>query len=136
MISLSRGVWGKVFAPRSRALCGKSGISRAEPLMQRARKLLTTCLVSLSFPAALIALLGVFAFWVGPPPNPLPLLIFTQADSCDGIGQLRPVCMIKRIEMSGASWTRASAQPVTSATKRGGVACLGTTPARPAPTSL
>ncbi len=31
--SLSRGVWGSSSAPRSRALGGKSGMTRAEPLV-------------------------------------------------------------------------------------------------------
>lgn len=80
MNSLSLGVWGSFTAPRSRALGGKSGMTRAAPLVLfiLARR------ADLPFPL----LLGLACLALGsalattPPPNHPDLMTFIQEHTC------------------------------------------------------
>jgi len=80
MKSLSLGVWGSFFTPRSRALGGKSGMTRAAPLVLfvLARR------ADLKFPHLLaLASLTLYLAWVSTPPPDRPhLMTFIQDQSC------------------------------------------------------
>ncbi|MNJ49258.1 hypothetical protein D3C77_444770 [compost metagenome] len=81
MTSLSRGVWGSFSTPRSRALGGKSGMTRAAPLVlfvlaRRAYPCLPHLLLGLACLALCIALDGT------PPPEHPYLPTFIQEQTC------------------------------------------------------
>ena len=81
MNSLSRGVWGSFSTPRSRALGGKSGMTRAAPLVlfvlaRRAYPCLPHLLLGLASLVLCIALAGT------PPPDRPYLPPFTQEQPC------------------------------------------------------
>ena len=82
MKSLSLGVWGSFFTPRSRALGGKSGMTRAAPLVLfvLARR------ADLKLPHLLaLASLALYLAWVSTPPPDRPhLMTFTQEQTCPG----------------------------------------------------
>ena len=81
MTSLSLGVWGSFSTPRSRALGGKSGMTRAAPLVlfvlvRRAYLCLPHLLLGLACLALCIALDGT------PPPDHPYLPTFIQEQPC------------------------------------------------------
>lgn len=81
MNSLSLGVWGSFSTPRSRALGGKSGMTRAAPLVlfvlaRRAYPCLPHLLLGLA------SLVLCIAWATTPPPNRPHLLTFTQDQPC------------------------------------------------------
>jgi len=80
MNSLSLGVWGSFTAPRSRALGGKSGMTRAAPLVL----LLLARRADLSLPHLLaLASLAFFISWTATPPPDRPhLMTFIQEQPC------------------------------------------------------
>ncbi|MFG0414467.1 hypothetical protein ACF8MD_12415 [Pseudomonas sp. zjy_8] len=80
-ISLTTGEWGSFTAPRSRALGGKSGMTRARPLVS----ILKTC--PLHFADALhlvfLVLLSVFLWFASIPPFDLPQVpAYFQKQTC------------------------------------------------------
>lgn len=80
MNSLSLGVWGSFSTPRSRALGGKSGMTRAAPLVfvlpRRAYLCLPHLLLGLASLVLCVALAGT------PPPDRPYLPPFTQDQPC------------------------------------------------------
>jgi len=79
MNSLSLGVWGSFTAPRSRALGGKSGMTRAAPLV-----LFLSRRADLKLPHLLaLASLAFFIAWITTPPPDRPhLMTFIQEQPC------------------------------------------------------
>jgi len=79
MKSLSLGVWGSFSTPRSRALGGKSGMTRAAPLvlfvLARRADLKLPHLLALAGLALCIA-------WLSTPPPDRPLMTFIQDQAC------------------------------------------------------
>jgi len=79
MNSLSLGVWGSFSTPRSRALGGKSGMTRAAPLVlflsRRADLKLPHLLV-------LVSLVLYLAWFSTPPPDHPQLMTFIQEQPC------------------------------------------------------
>ncbi len=80
MNSLTRGVWGSFTTPRSRALGGKSGMTRAAPLVLFvfARR------ADLKLPHLLaLTSLALYLAWVSTPPPQRPhLMTFIQEQTC------------------------------------------------------
>ncbi|WP_407295405.1 hypothetical protein [Stutzerimonas zhaodongensis] len=79
MKSLSLGVWGSFSTPRSRALGGKSGMTRAAPLVLfvLARR------ADLKLPHLLaLASLALYLAWVSMPPPDRSLMTFIQEQTC------------------------------------------------------
>ena len=81
MNSLSLGVWGSFSTPRSRALGGKSGMTRAAPLVLFV--LSRRADIRLSHLLALASLALYFAL-VSTPPPVRPLMAFIQDQTCLG----------------------------------------------------
>gem|GEM_PF-448566 len=79
MNSLSLGVWGSFSTPRSRALGGKSGMTRAAPLV-----LFLSRRADLKLPHLLaLASLAFFIAWTTtPPPDHPDLMTFIQEQPC------------------------------------------------------
>lgn len=76
--SLTTGEWGSFTTPRSRALGGKSGITRAKPLV-----LIFPLHFAYCFHAAFLALLSAFLAYASlPPDGPLRLLPVIQEQPC------------------------------------------------------
>ncbi len=79
MKSLSLGVWGSFSTPRSLALGGKSGMTRAAPLVffVLARR------ADLKLPHLLaLASLALYLAWASMPPPDGPLMTFIQEQTC------------------------------------------------------
>ncbi len=79
MNSLSLGVWGSFSTPRSRALGGKSGMTRAAPLV-----LFLSCRTDLRLTHLLaLASLALCIAWISTPPPDRPyLMTFNQDQTC------------------------------------------------------
>ena len=118
MNSLSLGVWGSFSTPHSRALGGKSGMTRAAPLVlfalaRRAHHFLPHLLLGLASLVLCIALAGT------PPPNRPHLPALTQDQPClDDPTDLFD--SITGLKLSGA---RTAAQLYAERSER--VACAG-----------
>jgi len=125
MNSLRWGVWDRVCVPRSRALGGKSGISRAEPLRRSAPPHLTKSVLPLLLLAAVLAVSG---FWGGPPVSNLPLLVLSQISLCAEADASNEQAPLSDKAPSKAKSARVSAQPVPLATARLGF-CVRSEPA-------
>jgi len=79
MNSLSLGVWGSFSTPRSRALGGKSGMTRAAPLVL----FVLTRRANLRLPHLLaLASLALYLAWVSTPPPDRLLMTFIQDQAC------------------------------------------------------
>jgi len=78
MNSLCRGVWGSFTTPRSRALGGKSGMTRAAPLVFSP--------LDLAAMPRLFLLLACLTLWrgcaQGLPPDPPPFFVPFLGDAC------------------------------------------------------
>src|SRR5690606_21157359 len=79
MKSLSLGVWGSFSTPRSRALGGKSGMTRAAPLV-----FFLSRRADLKLPHLLaLASLALYLAWIStPPPDHPHLMTFIQEQAC------------------------------------------------------
>ncbi|WP_457789358.1 hypothetical protein [Pseudomonas sp. PL-6] len=82
MNSLTTGEWGSFTAPRSRALGGKSGMTRAKPLVLiQPRPLHFADCLRLLF----LVLLGASLTYASPPPYGRPQLFpYAQEEPCKG----------------------------------------------------
>ncbi len=80
MNSLSLGVWGSFTAPRSRALGGKSGMTRAAPLVLFLPRRADLRLSHL--PLGLACLVLCIALTATPPPDHPHLMTFIQEQPC------------------------------------------------------
>jgi len=118
MNSLTRGVWGSFSTPRSRALGGKSGMTRAAPLVLfvLARR------TDLKLPHLLaLASLALCIAWVSTPPPQRPhLMTFIQEQTCPEDPTDFFIDPITALKLSGA---RTAAQLYAERSER--VACAG-----------
>lgn len=118
MNSLSLGVWGSFSTPRSRALGGKSGMTRAAPLVFVLPRRADLRVPHLSFGLACLAL--CIAWATTPPPNRPHLLTFTQDQPCLDDPTDLFIDSITGLKLSGA---RTAAQLYAERSER--VACAG-----------
>ena len=116
MNSLSLGVWGSFTTPRSRALGGKSGMTRAAPLVFGLPRRADLCLPHILFELACLVVCIALASM--PPPDRPYLPPFVQEQPClDDPTDLIPD-LITGWKLSGA---RAAAQFYAERSER--VAC-------------
>ncbi len=118
MKSLSLGVWGSFSTPRSRALGGKSGMTRAAPLVLFV--LARRADLKLSHLFALASLALCLAWLSTPPPHRPHLMTFIQEQTCPEDPTALFTDPVTALKLSGA---RTAAQLYAERSER--VACAG-----------